>query len=438
MPDNQDREPTLWAETKDTLRLTGTLLLQAWLLIVGLVIEMSIEYARNHWPHLSSTLFFIAEGVTAGAFVAVYSYKIITHALKMMRQPGWPKRVAVLLGVLVPVSGLLVPVSGMFPVKFMTWRADTSGSLVLMGSDNVRSVIWSRVESLNPIWVDIGSGPGSQNIFQAFYYGRNTPLRETRFGLSALSSNGVVALLKEIDAAKNDEDELASNYFLNLRVAKVPLVFLYRGGTQDGLPETLTAEQVPRATQLQITRYVLRSKLEEFFRGTSGGGATRYIPEPESGTRKLFGSNDEFHWTNTNTRHYESCLEHFPSTFGELVTAAPFLCSPKERASRCGDLNPKQIFAAAVCLNADCTQLRMAEFSVVIKVEKLDDKRYRITNPSERQLAHLLSEGKINENGLVFPGSAGVSEEKDHILSMDTPIPISEVSEYLTCLPDKQ
>jgi hypothetical protein len=310
-----------------------------------------------------------------------------------------------------------------------------------MGSDNVRSVIWSRVEPLKPIWVDVGSGPGLRNIFQAFYYGRKTPLGENRFGLSALSSTGIDPLVEQIKAATRDQ--LDSNYFLNLRVAELPLAFLYRRADKDGLPELLPAEKVSRATGLHVARYIRKSELDKFFSGIEGR-AIRYIPDAQSGTRRRFDPGDGFPWTEgkkrlddtkERTRHYETCVETFPDTFGELVTAAPFLCSPKERAATCNDLNRNQIFAAAVCVDAECTQFQMADFSVVIKIERLNDGRYRITNSGERQLAHLLSDGKVNEQGLIFPNTPGVIEDKAHnIVQIDA---LTDALDYLKCTQDE-
>jgi hypothetical protein len=443
MSDNLDRESTFRAETKDTLQLTWTLLLQAGLLFLGLGIAVIIEIVKRHW-NLSGPSFFIAEGVTAAAFVVIYSYRLTTHALKMMKPPepsGWPKVLALILGVLVPLSGLVLSMSG---GKRLTWGADTNVPLVLMGSDNVRSVIWSRVEPLKPIWVDVGSGSGLRNIFPAFYYGKNTPLGETRFGLSALSSDGIDALLKLIDEAKlkqthaptqtTESDPMSQNHFLHIRVAaRVPLAFLYKGAQSNGLPELLTAKDVPEATEPQIARYVRKSDLDKFF-SVPNGNAVRYVPEPETGTRKRFDPDGKFRWLSKNTRRYERCVEQFPDSFGELVTAGPFLCSPHEHAVTCDDMKAKHIFAAAVCLK-DCAELQRQDFSVVIKIEKLQEGRYLITNPAERQLAHLLSPDIINKQGLIFATTQGVREDEgNNIVTIDALIP--NAYEYLSCKPD--
>jgi hypothetical protein len=324
-------------------------------------------------------------------------------------------------------------------------------SIVLLGSgnvhpflrDNVPNAVWT---TMDPLWIDEGSGDALVNAFSVFNFGRSVSVdAKNRVGFIAMSSNGTKALSDIFADPGTESDRKLRNKFLSIIVAKQPLAVLYRHVSSSQL-HVAVGSRLPTELGAAETsfHYVSMPDLRNIIEDRTGIKFTRYFPGANSGTKTLFetaAAKDQTTWGNAIAWADGDDVKEVPDYLEDLGDKAPFIelvSEPQEphksdSLSQCKRLREHQIEVAIICTGTEgCEHIIPADYALVFKLEAAsgnEQYEYRIPNKSECTIARVFAPNNVRSDCWVDSSGA---QTTGNIVTLT--LPKFGLPSYMRCL----
>ena len=303
--------------------------------------------------------------------------------------------------------------------------------------------------SLEPMWLDIGSGTALKQAFAAFDYGND--IQNKRMGFVVMSSNGTSQLAKafressrafrEANPSASESDPFTTNnYWLALIVARIPLTVLYRDAGKKLSVREINDQSSQVDRPFGSSKEVYKTVSLESLRTLIGTpnlnkGLTLFLPEEETGTRALFDAavkeslGETTEWPNP-VHEVPTYTDRFGGTFPLVsLQSYPQLSHAKPSPDPCDRLRDNKLEVALVCNGAQhCSSPVESDYDLVFKISKENENEYLITNKAECQIARALDTS--------ISSSCQVKDQPgaDHIIIHTARgASLNEVPKYLTC-----
>lgn len=327
-------------------------------------------------------------------------------------------------------------------------------SIVLLGSgnvhpfvrENVPDAVWTTME---PLWIDEGSGDALVNAFSVFNFGRSVSVdAKSRVGFIAMSSNGTRKLDEVFNDPGTQSDRKLRNKFLSIIIAKQPLAILYRQVSPSQLQVSIGDRLPPELGSVEASfKYLHMPELHNIIEDPKPVKFTRYFPGADSGTKALFetaAAKDKDTWGERISWADGENIKEVPDYIEDLGDNAPFVelvSEPQEphkndSLSQCERLKQHRIEVAIICTGKeDCEHVIPADYALVFKLEDTsgnEQYEYKIPNKSECSIARVFAPQNVKTDCWIDTTGAQIT---GNIVTLTLPKP--GLPDYMACLNGK-